>query len=131
VTEEARSRLLRAERALALARNARSYAILRADADGVVMSTSVEPGQVVSAGQAAIRLARTGEREAVVAIPEVLVGLADRAEAHVTLWSAPDKRYIAKLREFAPAADPATRTYLARYTIADADDVVQLGMTAR
>jgi RND family efflux transporter MFP subunit len=130
VTEEARSRLLRSERALALARNARSYAVLTADAEGVVMSTNVEPGQVVSAGQAAIRLARTGEREAVVAIPEALVGLAGRGQASVTLWSAPDKRYAAKLREFAPAADLATRTYLAKYSIPEADADVQIGMTA-
>lgn len=129
VTEEARGRLLRSERALTLARNARSYTVLAADADGVVVGTSIEPGQVVTAGQAAIRLARTGEKEAVVAIPESLLGLA-QGRAQVTLWSSPGKRYEATLREFAPAADPATRTYLARYAIPGADAAVQLGMTA-
>jgi RND family efflux transporter MFP subunit len=129
VTEEARGRLLRAERALTLARNARSYAVLTADADGVVMASSIEPGQVVTAGQPAIRLARTGEKEAVVAIPESLVALAE-GRAVVTLWSAPGKRYEAKLREFAPTADVATRTYLARFAILQADAAVQLGMTA-
>ena len=128
-TEEARGRLLRAERALTLARNARSYAVLTADADGVVMASSIEPGQVVTAGQAAIRLAKTGEKEAVVSIPESLVALA-QGRAVVTLWSAPGKRYEAKLREFAPAADVATRTYLARFAIPHADAAVQLGMTA-
>lgn len=128
-TEEARGRLLRAERALKLARNARSYAVLAADADGVVTGTSIEPGQVVTAGQAAIRLARLNEKEAVVSIPESLLALA-QGEADVTLWSSPGKRYRAKLREFAPSADPATRTYLARFAIPDADSAVQLGMTA-
>ena len=128
-TEEARGRLLRAERALTLARNARSYAVLTADADGVVMASSIEPGQVVTAGQAAIRLAKTGEKEAVVSIPESLVALA-QGRAVVTLWSAPGKRYEAKLREFAPAADVATRTYLARFAIPHADAAFQLGMTA-
>ena len=129
VTEEARGRRLRAERAVTLARNARSYAVLTADADGIVMASNVEPGQVVTAGQAAIRLARTGEKEAVVSIPESLVGLAE-GQAVVTLWSAPGKRYDAKLREFAPAADVATRTYLTRFAIPGADAAIQLGMTA-
>lgn len=129
VTEEARGRMLRSERAATLARNARSYALLTADADGVVTGTSVEPGQVVTSGQAAIRLAKTGEKEAVVSIPESLIGLA-QGRAAVTLWSDPSKRYEAKLREFAPVADPVTRTYLARFSISSADPAVQLGMTA-
>ena len=128
-TEEARGRMLRAERAVTLARNARSYAALTADADGVVTATSIEPGQVVTAGQAAIRVARTGDKEAVVSVPESLIGLAD-GRASVSLWSSPGKRYAAKLREFAPMADSATRTYLARFSIPDADAAVQLGMTA-
>jgi RND family efflux transporter MFP subunit len=34
------------------------------------------------------------------------------------------------LRELSPSADPATRTYLARYTIQNAGPEAQLGMTA-
>jgi RND family efflux transporter MFP subunit len=48
----------------------------------------------------------------------------------VRLWSDPDHSFQARLRELAPAADPATRTYAARFTILDADDTVALGMTA-
>jgi RND family efflux transporter MFP subunit len=48
----------------------------------------------------------------------------------VTLWSEPNKKYAAKLREIAPAADPATRTYLAKFSLPDAGDKVSLGMTA-
>jgi multidrug efflux pump subunit AcrA (membrane-fusion protein) len=48
----------------------------------------------------------------------------------VTLWSEPNKKYAAKLREIAPAADPATRTYLAKFSLPDAGENVSLGMTA-
>ncbi|MBY0298375.1 MAG: efflux RND transporter periplasmic adaptor subunit [Methylobacterium sp.] len=130
VAEEARGRLLRAERALLLARNAVSYAVLAADADGVVTAALVEPGQVVAPGQAAIRLARTAEKEAVIAIPESLVAQAREGEASVGLWSQPGARYRATLRELAPAADAMTRTYLARFSLPQADASVQLGMTA-
>jgi len=48
----------------------------------------------------------------------------------VTLWSDADKKYVAKLREVAPTADPATRTYLAKFSLPEAGDKVSLGMTA-
>lgn len=128
--EEARGRLARAERSLSLSRNALSYATLAADADGVVTATPVEPGQVVAIGQPAVRLARTGEKEAVVAIPEVLIGQVREGRASVTLWSDPGKRFAARLRELSPSADPTTRTYLARYALANPGEEAQLGMTA-
>jgi RND family efflux transporter MFP subunit len=90
----------------------------------------IEPGQVVAAGQTAIRVARLAEKEVVVAIPETLLARAKSGGARVTIWSEPDKRYVAKLRELAPSADPATRTYLAKFSMPGAGDEVQLGMTA-
>jgi RND family efflux transporter MFP subunit len=128
--DEARARLNRAERSVELTKNSLSYAALVADTRGVVTATLVEPGQVVAAGQAAIRVARFGEKETVVAIPETLLGRAKDGTASVTLWSEPNKKYAAKLREVAPSADPATRTYLAKFSMPEADDKVSLGMTA-
>lgn len=128
--DEARARLNRAERSVELTKNSLSYATLVADTRGVVTATLIDAGQVVASGQAAIRVARFGEKEAVVAIPETLVGRAKDGTASVTLWSEPGKNYAAKLREIAPNADPATRTYLAKFSLPDADDKVSLGMTA-
>ena len=128
--DEARARLNRAERSVDLTKNSLSYATLVADSRGVVTATLIEPGQVVASGQTAIRVARLAEKEAVVAIPETLVGRAKEGTATVTLWSEPDKKYTAKLREIAPSADPATRTYLAKFSLPGADDRVSLGMTA-
>jgi RND family efflux transporter MFP subunit len=128
--DEARARLNRAERSVELTNNSLSYATLLADTRGVVTATLVEPGQVVASGQTAVRVARFGEKEAVVAIPETLLGRAKDGSASVTLWSEPDKKYAAKLREIAPNADPATRTYLAKFSLPDAGDQVSLGMTA-
>lgn len=129
-TEEARGRVDRAERTLSLARNALSYATLAADADGVVTATHVEPGQVVTAGQPAVRLARTAEKEAVIAVPEALIAAVRAGAATVSLWSDPDRIYAGRLRELSPSADPATRTYLARFSLPEADERVELGMTA-
>jgi RND family efflux transporter MFP subunit len=128
--DEARARLNRAERSVDLTRNSLSYATLGADARGIVTAALVEPGQVVASGQTAIRIARIAEKEAVVAIPETLLGRARDGVASVTLWSEADKKYAAKLREIAPSADPATRTYLAKFSLSEADEKVSLGMTA-
>ncbi len=128
--DEARARLNRAERSVDLTKNSLSYATLEADARGVVTATLVEPGQVVASGQTAIRVARFAEKEAVVAVPETLLGRAKDGVASVSLWSEPDKKYAARLREVAPSADPATRTYLAKFSLPGADDHVSLGMTA-
>src|SRR6202140_5421480 len=128
--DEARSRLNRAERSVELTKNSLSYATLVADTRGVVTATLIDAGQVVASGQTAIRVARLGEKEAVVAIPETLLGRAKEGVATVTLWSESNKKYTAKLREVAPSADPATRTYLAKFSLPDAGDSVSLGMTA-
>lgn len=128
--DEARARLNRAERSVELTKNSLSYANMVADTRGVVTATLIEPGQVVASGQTAIRVARSAEKEAVVSIPETLVNFAKAGDANVTLWSEPGKKYKAKLRELAPAADVATRTYLAKFSLPDADETVSLGMTA-
>lgn len=129
--DEAQGRLDRAERNLAIARNQADYATLRADQAGVVMQLPVEIGQVVTTGQLVVRLARDGEREAVVSIPESRLAAIRQAQTEVELWAASDKRrYPAKLREVSPQADATTRTYQARFSILDADNAVALGMTA-
>src|SRR3982075_3307260 len=124
--DEARARLNRAERSVELTKNSLSYANLVADTRGVVTATLIEPGQVVASGQTAVRVARFAEKEAVVAIPETLLGRAKDGTATVTLWSEPNKKYAAKLREVAPSADAATRTYLAKFSLPGADDHVSL-----
>ena len=128
--DEAEGRLERAKRSLELARNQLAYTDLKADADGVITATLAEPGQVVAIGQGVVRLAHRGEKEAVVALPETWLGEARKARATVRLWHDRDRSFTATLRELSPAADPATRTYAARFTIPDADDSVALGMTA-
>ncbi len=128
--QEARGRNQRAARAVELAKNSLDYAVLRADADGIVTQTSVEPGQVIAVGAPAIRIARAGEMEAMVALPETYVGAAGAGEARLVLWSNPGKSYRAKLRELSPSADPATRNFAARFSILDADSALSLGMSA-
>jgi RND family efflux transporter MFP subunit len=120
----------RAKEAVTLAKNRLAYCDLSADADGIVTVLTAEAGQVVTEGQVVARLARDGEREAVISLPENQVIAAKAARAEVTLWSAPGESFPAALRELSPVADPVTRTYQARFTILNAGPRVALGMTA-
>ncbi len=77
--DEASARLERANRSLDLARRQVGYAELTADADGVIIATSAEPGQVVAVGQPVATLAHLDGKEAVVALPEDWFGVAGKA----------------------------------------------------
>ncbi len=104
------------------------YAVLLADMDGVVMEVPVEPGQVVAAGDTVVKLASEGAREALVNIPENSLALA-RHHASATLYGETGRSYAATLRELSAVADPLTRTYLARYTLAGDAVSAPLGAT--
>ncbi|KHS93272.1 hemolysin secretion protein D [Pectobacterium brasiliense] len=114
--ETAKAELSAAQAQADVARNATEYAVLLADADGVVMNTLAEPGQVVSAGQAVVRLARAGQREAIVQLPETLRPVVG-SEAQAMRYGTGEQRVPAKLRLLSDAADPLTRTFEARYVL--------------
>lgn len=129
VLDEAIGRRTRAQRQVELAANAQSYADLVAEHDGVVIGLFAEAGQVVAAGQAIIRIARDGDREAQVAIPEQDLEEARVGKAEAALWSAPGRAYPTKLRELSPNADTATRTFQARFLVEGLPPDAPLGMT--
>lgn len=126
--DAAQAQLSAAQAQADVARNATSYALLLADADGVVVETLAEPGQVVSAGQAVIRLARAGQREAIVYLPETLRPVPG-STAQATLYGSRDVAVPATLRLLSEAADATTRTYEARYVLQGALAQAPLGAT--
>jgi len=110
-----------------VARDEGGYSQLVADADGVVVETLAEPGQVVMAGQPVVELAHSGQREAAVNLPETLrPKLGSRAYA--TLYGS-TTRVPVRLRQLSGAADPQTRTFEARYVLEGAAANAPLGAT--
>ena len=129
--DTAAARLDQATAQLELNRNQAAYTQLRADQDGVVTAVQAEAGQVVSAGQTVVKVARLDEKEVAVNVPENrLAELRAPQEVDVTLWAAPGKRFKGRIREVSPSADAVTRTYTAKVTVLKPDASVQLGMTA-
>lgn len=110
--------------------NQAAYAVLSAPHAAVVTAVDAEAGQVVSAGQSVVRLARIDEKEVAIGIPEQQLGVLKGAgEITVRLWAG-GPAIRGKLRELSPVADPATRTFPARITLVDPAPGVALGMTA-
>ena len=110
-----------------VARDEDGYSQLLADADGVVIETLAEPGQVVMAGQTVVKLARSGPREAAVNLPETLRPQLG-STAYATLYGS-TMRVPVRLRQLSNAADPQTRTFEARYVLGGAAANAPLGAT--
>jgi RND family efflux transporter MFP subunit len=126
--DTANAQLAAAEAAARVAENEATYSVLVADADGTVVETLGEPGQVVAAGQTVVRLAQAGPREAVVALPETIrPAIGSAAEASV--YGENGRRHTAYLRQLSDSADAQTRTYEARYVLDGDAAAAPLGAT--
>lgn len=129
--DAAASRLQQAEAGLRNQANQTGYAVLTADADGVVTAIDAEVGQVVTPGQPVIRVAQTAEKEVAIGLPEDQVEML-RAVGDVTVhtWAEPDRKLPARVREISAAADPVTRTYPTRVSVPNPPADLRIGMTA-
>src|SRR5947207_7606856 len=107
-SDTAEAQLAAAEAEARVAENEATYSVLVADANGTVVETLGEPGQVVSAGQAVVRLAQAGPREAVVALPET-IRPATGSLADASLYGSHGRRYTTHLRQLPDSADPQIR----------------------
>lgn len=128
----AQAQVKQMQAALAVAQNQADYTTLRADHTGIITTISAEAGQVVGAGQSIATLARDGDLEVEIAVPENRV--ADYhidAPASIEAWADAGKHLNGHLREISPEADHVTRTYRVRVSLDDADPAPKLGQTAR
>ena len=116
---------------MALATDHLRYATLTADHDGVITSEDADTGQNVQADQAVYRLDWTGDVDVVCDAPERTLGaLTVGSTARVSLSALPGKTFEARVREVSPAADPQSRTWRVKLTLAVPSSEVRLGMTA-
>ena len=115
---------------LELARNNLRYDTVYADHDGLITSENADTGQVVAAGQAIYGLAWSGDTDVVIdaaegRMDEIRIG----ERATVAFPALPSRQFEAHVREIAPAADPASRTYRIKLTLMTPGSQVHLGMT--
>ncbi len=128
--DTAKARLDQMEAALRAAQDQMGYTELHASFEGVVTAWNAEVGQYVGNGQAVVTVARPDIREAVVDIPDELIGKVDRAAIFtVHLLSSPEVAATAAVREIGPLADAATRSRRVRLTLKNPSDAFRIGTT--
>ena len=110
--------------------NALGYSNLTAGANGVITNITAEEGQVVTAGQTVLTLVQTDELEIEINIPENHINeVTVDQPVEVTFWALPGT-FSGQVREIAPMADSASRTYRVRISLPQPPEGMQLGMTA-
>ncbi|TVT81147.1 efflux RND transporter periplasmic adaptor subunit [Pseudomonas sp. H3(2019)] len=117
-----------ARAAVSQARDQLNYTELRTDHAAIVTAWNAEAGQVVTAGQQVVTLARPDIKEAVIDLP---AGLAEQLPVDVVFAVAaqldPSIHSTATIREIEPQAQSATRTRRARLTLAETPRGFRLG----
>ncbi|SMF95670.1 RND family efflux transporter, MFP subunit [Methylomagnum ishizawai] len=127
----AKEKVAALEAQLAQTANQLRYSELVAERDGVIAGFSAEVGDVVAVGQPVALLAQLDEKEITLHVPEQRIAQVAPGQAvEITLWSQGERRLRGSIREVAPAADPATRTYRVKAVLLEGREQALLGMTA-
>lgn len=119
-----------ADAQLGTARDALTFAELRAPHDGVITTRSGEVGQVVQAAQTVFTLAADGPRDAVFYVNEsVLSGQPPDPRVGIALVSDPSVTAIGMVREISPTVDQGTGTVQTKIALEETPAAMTLGST--
>jgi RND family efflux transporter MFP subunit len=119
-----------AQAQLNLAQDRLGYTTLTADTAGAVTAVGAESGEVVRAGQMVVEVAREGGLDAVFDVSEQIIRTAPRnPEVAISLTDHPAIQALGRVREVAPQADSATRTFRVKVRIIDPPPELRLGST--
>lgn len=102
---------------LSEARTMESYTRIRAPFDGTITAKEVRRGDLASPGAHLLTLEGLGNLEVHVQVPDSLMALSTGEEVAIETEG---KEHTGKLAEWSPAADPSSRTRLAKLTLPEA-----------
>jgi RND family efflux transporter MFP subunit len=91
----------------------------------------VEPGDTAAQGHPVFEIVQMNPVEVNVGVPETdihLIRIGQKAE--ITVPALPGKSFQGKVRIINVSADPGTRTYMARITVANPERLLRVGMVA-
>lgn len=116
---------------LEVARKALSDATLCAPMDGYISKRSIESGDTASPGRQVFEIVQMDPVEVSIGVPETDVHLVRIGQkADVTVPALPGKTFQGMVRIINVSADPNTRTYMARITMANPEHLLRVGMVA-
>ena len=125
---ESQTALEATEHAVEIARKNLNDTVLRAPENGVVARRIAEPGATVAPGIPAFHLVQTRIVRAIAPVPENQVARIRIGQpAHVTV-GALGKDFKGEVYEIGVLADPLTRTYPVKITLANPEGMLKVGM---
>jgi RND family efflux transporter MFP subunit len=127
---EAQTGVQQAEHTLSIARKNLDDTYLRAPQAGIVARRAIEPGQTAIPGAPAIVLMQIGSVMAVAPVPETQIGKVKRGEKVRVAIPALGKSLTGEVHEIAVIADPLTRTFNVKITLANPSGELRVGMIA-
>ncbi|MBT0652031.1 efflux RND transporter periplasmic adaptor subunit [Geomobilimonas luticola] len=116
---------------LDIARKALSDATLCAPMDGYIAKRSIEPGDTAAAGRTVFEIVQMDPVEINVGVPETDVHLVRIGQkADISVPALPGKTFQGTVRVINVSADPSTRTYMTRISVANSERELRVGMIA-
>jgi multidrug efflux pump subunit AcrA (membrane-fusion protein) len=116
---------------LEVARKALSDATLCAPTSGYIAKRSIEPGDTASPGRVVFEIVQMDTVEVNVGVPETDVRLVKVGQkADITVPALPGKTFLGTVRVINVSADPSTRTYMTRISVANREHELRVGMVA-
>jgi multidrug efflux pump subunit AcrA (membrane-fusion protein) len=116
---------------LEVTRKALSDASLCAPISGYIAKRSIEPGDTASSGRTVFEIVQMDPVEVNVGVPETDVHLVKIGQkADITVPALPGKSFQGTVRVINVSADPGTRTYMTRISVANPEHSLRVGMVA-
>jgi membrane fusion protein (multidrug efflux system) len=104
---------------------------LCAPTSGYIAKRSIEPGETASPGRVAFEIVQIDPVEVNVGVPETDVRLVKVGQkANITVPALPGKSFQGTVRVINVSADPNTRTYMTRISVANREHELRVGMVA-
>jgi multidrug efflux pump subunit AcrA (membrane-fusion protein) len=116
---------------LEVARKALSDATLCAPTSGYIAKRSIEPGDTAAPGRPVFEIVQMDPVEVNVGVPETdihMVRIGQKAD--ITVPALPGKPFQGTVRIINVSADPSTRTYMTRISVANREHELRVGMVA-
>lgn len=125
---EAQTDLEAANHAVEIARKNLNDAVLRAPEEGVVARRNIEAGTTVAPGIPAFQLVQTRVVRAIAPVPENQVARIRVGQTARVTVAALGREFTGKVYEVGVLADPLTRTYPVKITLANPESLLKVGM---
>lgn len=115
---DVQQKLVQAQSAVEIARNALDDAVLRAPFSGIVSEKYADLGQVTAPGIPVLKLIKIGDVKAVISIPQNAIGaFKEGSKARITFDDLPDAVTEGVLIEKGVAANALSRAYAVKYRV--------------